>query len=204
MGTQLRRLEGAQVQHQWNSQRANFASTRAPPPSRCALRVEANKKVKKKEQVVLLEPIPNLGQKGEVVTVAAGYWRNYLGPMGKAKPATAALLNSIQAKEAAEIAKQEEIKQKAKAMATALKTIKKFVIKKKAGDQDQIFGSVSAQEVADAIYQQTSRKLDKSLFVIPEIKALGPYEAQVKLHPEVTGSFTIMVQREKIQPQKSK
>lgn len=166
--------------------------------------MEANKKVKKTQQVVLLEANPNLGKQGEVVTVSAGYWRNYLGPMGKAKLATQAILNKIEATAKAEQKKKEELKAKAEAMAAALATIGKFVIKKKAGDQDQIFGSVTAQEVADAIYQQTSRELDKSMFTIPEIKSLGTYDVQVKLHPQVSGSFKLVIQREKIDPSKRK
>ena len=67
-----------------------------------------------------------------------------------------------------------------------------------------IFGGVTTQEIADAIYQQTSQQLDKSKFTIPEIKALGTYDVQVKLHPEVTGTFKVVVQREKIDPQKRK
>lgn len=206
MSSQLKCLDGAKVYHQWKHHVISSRPPQAPPCSRSryALRVEANKKVKKTQQVVLLETNPKLGKEGEVVTVAAGYWRNYLGPMGKAKPATQAILNKIEAAAKIEQQKKEEVKTKAQALATALQTIGRFVIKKKSGERDQIFGSVTTQEIADAIYQQTSQQLDKSKFTIPEIKALGTYDVQVKLHPEVTGTFKVVVQREKIDPQKRK
>ena len=82
-------------------------------------------------------------------------------------------------------------------MAVALQTIGKFVIKKKTGDGDAIFGSVTSVEVVDAIFQQTGRKLDKREVELPEIKTTGSYDARVRLHPEVYGSFKVVVQREK-------
>ena len=62
-----------------------------------------------------------------------------------------------------------------------------------------ILCSVTEQEVVDAIEAQTSRKLNKKLIELPDIKKLGTYEATVKLHPNVTGRFKIVVQKEKEQ-----
>jgi large subunit ribosomal protein L9 len=56
---------------------------------------------------------------------------------------------------------------------------------------------VSAQEVVEAVYQQTGRSLDAAALVLPDIKAVGTYEVSVKLHPDVTGTFSVVVQREK-------
>ena len=62
---------------------------------------------------------------------------------------------------------------------------------------------MTKQEVIDAVYQQTSRQLDSADLTIPEIKAVGSFECSVKLHPEVTGTFMVVVQREKnVQPKK--
>lgn len=178
--------------------------TLAAPPSpsrvgvpRSVVHVEAMKKSRKKKQVVLTQTIPKLGEKGELLSVAMGYWRNYLGPQQLAVQATPAMLQKIREEEEAEQARLAEIKAKAEAMATALRTIGKFVVKKKVGENDRIFGSVTTQEIADAIYMQTSRKLDKGDIVLPDIKELGTYDATIKLHPEVTGSFKIVVEKEK-------
>lgn len=64
------------------------------------------------------------------------------------------------------------------------------------GEKEQIFGSVTAQEVVDAIKMQTGRELDKKVVTLPEIKTLGSYEASVKLHPEVSGFFKVIVAKD--------
>lgn len=65
------------------------------------------------------------------------------------------------------------------------------------GEKDQIFGSVQASEITDYIEQQTSRKLDPRDITLPEIKQIGTYEASIKLHPEVIGTFKIKVEKAK-------
>ena len=122
---------------------------------------------------MLLEDVDKLGKKGELVTVAAGYWRNYLAPFRKAKAATPDILASVfyrhldhmihlfclvpskqrKTKKSAALLRHVplfyhaqtntlsvQIKNQAKRLAVALKTIGKFIIKKKAGEGDTIFG----------------------------------------------------------------
>jgi large subunit ribosomal protein L9 len=83
----------------------------------------------------------------------------------------------------------------AKAIATALKTIGKFVVKKTVGEDGKIFGSVTAAEVADAVEQQTGKALDKKSINVPEISEIGIYDVTVKLHPDVVGEFKVDVQK---------
>jgi large subunit ribosomal protein L9 len=59
----------------------------------------------------------------------------------------------------------------------------------RAGEKDQIYGSVQIQEIADAIYQQTGRNVSDSEISVPEIKAVGTYECTIRLHPEVGGTL---------------
>lgn len=56
---------------------------------------------------------------------------------------------------------------------------------------------MTTQEIVDAIFQQTGRELDKKAITLPEIKTLGTFDASIKLHPEVVGSFKVVVQKEK-------
>lgn len=149
-------------------------------------------------QVVLTKKVPNLGDAGALVTVPLGYFRNLLRPARLATPATEGALRNIEAARQAEIKRANEVKAKAQAMATALATIGKFVIKKKASsDSDAIFGAVTTAEVVAAVEQQTGRVLDKRAMTLPEIKSLGTFDATIKLHPEVVGAFKVVVQREK-------
>ncbi|KXZ43264.1 hypothetical protein GPECTOR_96g730 [Gonium pectorale] len=167
------------------------------PSSRVALVVEANKKVAKKTKVILVNDIPNVGREGEIRSVPVGYWRNFLLPNGMAKIASEAILNQIRRKKEDEIRKKLEVKAQAQAFANALTTIGKFMIKKKTGDKDQIYGSVQTQEIADAIYQQTGRNVSDCEITVPEIKSAGTYECTIRLHPEVVGTFSVVVQKEK-------
>lgn len=160
------------------------------------LRVVAQRSVKKTKQVVLTEQIPGVGNKGNVVKVANGYYRNFLAPLGKAEIATAAVLQEIQDKITAAEDEKKRVQAKAEAMATALATIGKFVLSKKVGAEGQIFGSVTAQEVVDAIAQQTGRDLPKKDVTLPDIKTLGTYDAEIRLHPKVVGRFKIVVKKD--------
>ena len=82
-------------------------------------------------------------------------------------------------------------------MQQALALIGKFAIKKKVGDKDQIFGSVSVKEVSDAIYQQTGRNIPEADISVPDIKSVGTFECTAKLHPEVIATFSAVIQRDK-------
>ena len=148
-------------------------------------------------QIVLNQPISGLGAKGDLATVPLGYFRNFLAPTRAASVATAGILRQADKAKEDEIRKAAEVKTKAGAMKTALATIGKFVIKKKAGEGDVIFGAVTTAEVVAAIEQQTGRVLDKKALTLPDIKALGTYDVTVRLHPEVMGEFKVVVQKEK-------
>lgn len=156
----------------------------------------AQRAVTRKVQIVLTSQVPSLGNVGELKSVPVGYYRNFLQPQGLAEVATEAVLAEIKKKQELEERARLEQKAKAQAMATALGTIGKFIIKKKVGEEGQIFGSVSGQDIVDAIKMQTGRELDRRSITLPEIKELGTYDATVKLHAEVTGSFKVVVQKD--------
>ncbi|CAG9465684.1 unnamed protein product [Pedinophyceae sp. YPF-701] len=163
---------------------------------RTSVKVMAAKRVPKKQQVVLRETIPGLGQAGELVTVLNGFMRNHLLPTGKAEIATPEILEQVRA-EAEQIAKQRaEEKKVAQKLATALKTIGKFTIKKKVGEGEKIFGTVTAEEICETVYNQTSQQLDKRGMSVPAISSLGTYDITIKLHPEVTAAFQVVVAKD--------
>ena len=157
--------------------------------------MQANKKVAKKTSVVLIKDVPNCGSAGDVVNVSLGYFRNNLEPFGIAKKATGDILAQVAADAAAKVAAKQAEQAGAKAIATALQTIGKFVVKKTVGEDGQIFGSVTTQDVVDAVKQQTSKELDKKAITVPDINEVGTYDVSVKLHPEVTGAFKLEVQK---------
>lgn len=166
-------------------------------PTRLPFSVVAQKKGKKTQQVVLTQDLPGTGVQGELTTVSNGFCRNYLYPQRMAMPATARILEQIQSKIDSDKSAAMKVQSQAQAMATALSTIGKFIIKKKAGEKDQIFGSVTTQEVVEAIAQQTGRTLPKDTVDLPEIKSLGSYDVSIRLHPNVQGKFKVVVQKAK-------
>eukprot|EP00894_Picocystis_sp_ML_P002571 jgi/Pico_ML_1/53088/g3699.t1 len=157
--------------------------------SGATFRVVAQKKV------VLKQDVSKLGKKGELVNVLNGFYRNHLLPKGMAEIASESILEQIRIQQEKELEAKEALKKEARAMATALATIGKFTIKKKVGEKDQIFGSVTPQEVIEAIKSQTGRDLEKKDLVLPEIKQVGTYNCEIKLHPEVIGTFKVVVEK---------
>ena len=191
--TQLSARANVAVSTSFRAKKSQSATTSS---SRTSLVVEANKKTAKKTSVVMLESIEHVGEAGGMVSGSAGFFRNFLEPQGKAQKATQQLIQEFKNKQAEELAAVEAEQAAAQAIATALSTIGKFVVKKTVGEDDKIFGSVTAKDCADSIEKQTGKALDTKGFDIPDISTIGVYEVSVKLHPKVTGSFKVDVQKE--------
>jgi large subunit ribosomal protein L9 len=147
----------------------------------------------KRVQVVLTDDIRKLGQNGDLVEVAPGYARNYLIPNGKAVRTTPGVLKQVERRREAERQRQLEIKQEAEAIQTALTTIGMFTIQKPVGENDAIFGTVTSADVADVIKSLASKEVDRRDITVPDINKLGEYQAEIKLHPEVTATVNLRV-----------
>ncbi|NEO24084.1 MAG: 50S ribosomal protein L9 [Moorea sp. SIO1F2] len=147
----------------------------------------------KRVQVVLSKDVHKLGKDGDLVEVAPGYARNYLIPQGIAVRATSGVLKQVERRREQERQRILEIKRQAESMKTALQTISRFTISKQLGEDNAIFGTVTSQDLADAIQESTGKEIDRRGITIPEISQLGFYNAEIKLHPEVTATVEIHV-----------
>ncbi|MGK7944431.1 MAG: 50S ribosomal protein L9 [Microcystaceae cyanobacterium] len=147
----------------------------------------------KRVPIVLSKSVSKLGKAGELVEVAPGYARNYLLPQGMAVIATAGILRQVEQRKEKERQRILAEKQEAEARKVALQTIGRFTIKKQLGEEEAIFGTVTTQDVADAIKAATSQDVDRRGITLPEISKVGFYKADVKLHPEVTATIEIQV-----------
>ncbi|MEQ9355587.1 50S ribosomal protein L9 [Coleofasciculus sp. F4-SAH-05] len=147
----------------------------------------------KRVQLVLNQDVRKLGKSGELVDVAPGYARNYLIPHGIGTLATAGILKQVERRKEQERQRLLEEKQQAETRKTALETIGRFTIRKQVGEQEAIFGTVTAADVAEAIQETTNQEVDRRGITLPDISKLGFYKAQVKLHPEVTAVIEIHV-----------
>ncbi|NER24397.1 MAG: 50S ribosomal protein L9 [Symploca sp. SIO1B1] len=147
----------------------------------------------KRVQVVLNQDIRKLGKNGDLVEVAPGYARNYLIPRAMGSLATAGIIKQVEQRKERERQRLIDIQKQAEARKTALETISRFTIRKQVGEDEAIFGTVTALEVAEVIQQATGQEVDRRGITVPDISKLGFYKAEVKLHPEVTATIEIHV-----------
>ncbi len=147
----------------------------------------------KRLQVVLNQDVRKLGSNGDLVEVAPGYARNYLLPKGIASLATAGILRQVEQRREKERQRLLAELKDAESRKVALKTVGKLTIRKQLGEENSIFGTVTTQDVADAIKTMAGQDVDRRGISIPEISKIGHYEAQVKLHPEVTATVEFEV-----------
>ncbi len=146
-------------------------------------------------KVILTKDIPSLGKRTQVVEVKPGYARNYLIPQGLALPATDSSLRSIQSRIKYEELKISQKKHLAEEQAKAINEIS-CTATVQAGDEDRLYGSVTAADIAELMAQQ-GIKIDKRKIELEEpIKKLGVYNIPIKLHPEVEATVKLWVVRQ--------
>ena len=144
-------------------------------------------------QVILLEKVVNLGNLGDVVKVRDGYARNFLIPQGKAKRATPANLEAIEARRAElEKAAGEKLAQ-AQAQAEKLEGSSLRIVQK-AGVDGRLFGSVTNADVVEALKAQ-GVDVEKSMVRMPSgpLKQVGEHPVSIVLHTDVAASLTVNV-----------
>ena len=143
-------------------------------------------------KVILTEEIRGLGTRGEVVTVKDGYARNYLLPKNLAREASASNLKQIEHERHkwALLSKQE--KEAAQKAADKVKGAK-VRIEKRVGDQGHLFGSVTANEIADALLEKGIEVDKRRIELEHPIKTIGLHEVEVRLHREVTAQIIVEV-----------
>jgi large subunit ribosomal protein L9 len=147
----------------------------------------------KRVQLVLNQDVLKLGKSGDLVEVAPGYARNYLIPQGKAVHATAGILKQVERRRELERQRQEELRQQAIGQKAVIEKAGRFTIAKQAGEGEAIFGTVTSQDVADAIKASTSVEVDRRGITIPDISKLGTYTAEIKLHSDVSAQIEFQV-----------
>lgn len=147
----------------------------------------------KRIQLVLNQDVSKLGRAGDLVEVAPGYARNYLVPQKMAVNATPGILKQVERRREKERQRQLELKQQAQEIKTALEGVGRFSIAKQVGEGDAIFGTVTEREVAALVQEAIGQEVDRRGITLPDIGKTGTYNAEIKLHPEVTAVVEIEV-----------
>lgn len=149
----------------------------------------------KNTEVILRAEVDHLGHAGDVVDVAPGYARNFLIPRGLAYVATEANKHRVDQEKKKYREKLAEQKIEAEKVAAALEG-KSFTFIRMAGEEDQLYGSVSSADLADAL-EEAGFDVDRRGVGLDEpIKTLGEFEVPIRLHPEVSVPVTVVVERE--------
>lgn len=143
-------------------------------------------------EVILREYVEHLGQRGEVVKVSDGYARNYLLPRKLALRVTDEAKRQIERERAAAESREASERLEAEALATRLTNVT-VSIARRVGDQNVLYGSVTAADVVEALAAQQIA-VDRRKIQLPEaLKTLGDHTVPVKLHRDVTGQIKIQV-----------
>jgi large subunit ribosomal protein L9 len=146
-------------------------------------------------EVILREDVERLGSRGQVVRVADGYARNFLLPKRLAVAATDSNRKIVEQERQAHLRREAKQKGEAEDLAKLLGGVT-VTIAQKAGENDQLFGSVTAKDVADALAQQ-NYTIDRRKVQLEEpIKQLGEFKVPVRLHRDVTAEVTVKVVKE--------
>lgn len=146
-------------------------------------------------KIILQENIEKLGTRGQVVEVAEGYARNYLLPRSLAIPADTGNLKRLERIRAALARKEATEKSAAELLAQQLAAVS-VSISRKAGENDQLFGSVTAADIAAALEAQGFHVDKRRIQLAEPIKVVSENEVTIKLHHDVSATLKVSVTRE--------
>jgi len=146
-------------------------------------------------EVILREDIDKLGHRGQVVKVAAGYARNFLLPRRLAVAATESNKKIVEQERGAHLRKEAKLASEAVELGKLLAAVE-ITLKAKAGENDQLFGSVTAKDIAEAIEARSFTIERRKIQLDEPIKQLGDHKVPVRLHRDVTVDITVHVVRE--------
>ena len=146
-------------------------------------------------QIILQEDVEKLGTRGQVVEVAEGYARNFLLPRKLALEASAGNMKRLEKMRAAFAKKEAVEKGDAQKLAELLAGVS-LEVSRKAGENDQLFGSVTSADVAEGLAAKGFTIDKRKIQLADPIKLIGDFDIPIKLHREVTASVKLAVKKE--------
>ncbi|MFZ5649736.1 MAG: 50S ribosomal protein L9 [Bacillota bacterium] len=146
-------------------------------------------------KVVLLQDVKGKGKKGDILTVAEGYARNFLFPRNLAVEASAGKLKELSDQKAAQERKKSKEEDEARLLASRLDGIRVFV-KSRVGEGGKLFGAVNNKDISENLSRQHRIEIDKKKIILKDpIKTAGEFIVTVKLHPAVQVGIAVIVQQ---------
>jgi large subunit ribosomal protein L9 len=145
--------------------------------------------------VILREDIEKLGTRGQLVKVAPGYARNFLLPNKMAVAATESNKKIVEQERQAHLRREAKVAGEASELGKLLGAVS-ITIHQKAGENDQLFGSVTSKDIVEALEKQGYTIERRKIALEEPIKTLGEFKVPVRLHREVTTEITVNVVKE--------
>ena len=147
-------------------------------------------------KVILQQDIKGKGKRGQMIEVSDGYARNYMLPRKLAVEATADNVNPMRMTDKANQERRQKEREEAFAFSNRMKDMV-VVVRAKGGGAGRLFGSITTQEIADAIKAQEGIDIDKRKIVLDgQIKTVGDYKVKVKLGYEITAELKLRVEEQ--------
>jgi large subunit ribosomal protein L9 len=146
-------------------------------------------------EVILREDVEKLGTRGQLVKVTSGYARNFLLPKRLAVAATESNKKIVEQERQAHLRREAKVVGEASELAKLMGAVA-VTISQKAGENGQLFGSVTSKDIADALEAQGYTIERRKIALAEPIKSLGEFKVPVKLHPEVTVEIAVNVVKE--------
>jgi large subunit ribosomal protein L9 len=146
-------------------------------------------------EVILREDVDKVGTRGQLVKVKPGFARNFLLPKRLAVAATDSNRKIVEQERQAHLRKEAKLKGEAEDLAKLMLGVA-ITIKQKAGEADQLFGSVTSKDIADALAARNYTIDRKKIGLDEPIKQLGEYTVPIKLHKDVTVDISVLVAKE--------
>ena len=147
-------------------------------------------------KVILQQDVKGKGKRGQMIEVSDGYARNYMLPRKIAVEATADNVNTMRMNDKAQQEKRQKEREEAFAISKKMKDMV-VVVRAKGGGAGRLFGSVTTQEIAEAIQKQESINIDKRKIVLDEqIKTVGEYTVKIKLGYEINAELKLRVEEQ--------
>jgi len=143
-------------------------------------------------KVILLQDVAKLGKEGDLVSVKDGFARNYLIPRKCAVPSTAEALKTLEQRKKKKVLSEQKLKVQAEELAKKITNLS-CTIAVEAGVEDKIFGTVTSEMIRNSLRQDGIEVDKKDIIIEEQIKQLGVYQINIKLHPEVNTTLRVWV-----------
>ena len=146
-------------------------------------------------EIILREDVEKVGARGAVVKVADGYARNYLFPKRLAVPATESNKKIVEQERDAYLRREAKLKGESESLAQMMANVR-LTFRQRVGENDQLFGSVTAKDIADALEAQNYHIERRKVQLDEPIRTLGEHKVHLRLHRDVTAEITVVVEPE--------